>query len=777
MKLKLFIFCTLLLFTANIQAKDYKLFGRVQLSDSGPAKEVKVIAMTTDSLIRNAQLTNLKGEFAWINLPAKSYIYSVNVKGYQPVSILIDWKNNQNTDLGTITLSPIDSESEKEIELQEVVVQGSHIIQKVDKMIVFPQAKEVKMSAGSMDLLHALNLPGMNVNPIEQRISIDGQAPIYQINGRTQSREQILGLKPEHIARIEYSNTPSIRYINQNAGGVINFILKERQTGGSVYANVLASPMTGFLNGTLSSSFNYKKSEFTFLYNNNWRDYNDRWTEREESFNNGNNSIERYSHGFKSPFGYLSQDINLGYTVQIDDNNMFSAMLLNNIGRQHTSINALVEQQSHENKMEFTRESKAVFEGYSPSLDLFFLHKLKNNQSLEFNLVGTLNSGDYERYLSDSYTDRKETIINNVDNYRSSLIAEATYRKSLKTQQLSFGVKHLQSYTRNEYTGTNEDITKMNSRDTYIYGGWSGRLKKLSYSLGTGLKVYNVDNKIENRNYTRNLTTLSLLYPLFNKLRVSYLLQVTPTLPTLSQLSDIEQTYEDILTIRGNPKLKAYTTVRNRFLFTYTNKKLRTNLWLSHTKAFQPISLYAFVENDKFVSEYQNQNYNQQTNAQLDINLSRLFNCINFSLTGGWNRYSTSGTEYHHYLYNLYWSASIYAYYKNWNLSGYYARPQKNLSGETINLGENNSTVLVGYKYDKFHFRGGVYYPFTQAWKSRNTSLSAANPHRETVRIKNNGNMVVLGVTYQLGYGKSLKKSKKNLKNADNEVGILKVQD
>ncbi|MEG0038513.1 MAG: hypothetical protein RR711_04965, partial [Bacteroides sp.] len=60
---------------------------------------------------------------------------------------------------------------------------------------------------------------------------------------------------------------------------------------------------------------------------------------------------------------------------------------------------------------------------------------------------------------------------------------------------------------------------------------------------------------------------------------------------------------------------------------------------------------------------------------------------------------------------------------------------------------------------------------------SRSSSLSIANPYRETVRIKDNGNMLIIGVTYQLEYGKSLKKSRKNLQNTDNEIGILKVQE
>ncbi len=776
MKHSFLLLATCLLFAMHLSAKDYKLYGQIRFNDSGQtASEVHVYAMTTDSLIRNHLITNKSGVFMWKGLPPDMYIFYVQVKGYQPINMLIDWKNNKNIDLGKLLLIP--HLTDKEIELPEVVVKGNQVIQKADKMIVFPQVDQIKISAGSMDLLRVMNLPGMNVNSIEQRVLIEGQTPVYQINGRPQSREQVLGIKPDDIARIEYSNNPSIRYANQNVGGVINFILKERYTGGSVYANAMASPMTGFLNGTLSSGFNYKKSEFTFLYNNSWRDYDKRWTNRSEEFNGSDYTIKRYSNGLHSPFGYLSHNINLGYTLQLNDKDMFSVMFLNDVGRQHTSINANMQQLAGNDALEFTRRSKAVYNGYFPSLDLFFIHKFKD-QSLEFNLVGTLGNGDYKRNLSDYYSDsQEEKIVNNVDNHKRSLIGEATYRRYFKTQSLSLGIRHIQSYTKNEYTGANTEIAEMNSMNTYIYGEWSGRLKKLSYSLGTGVKFYKVDNKSEKKDYVSNLSTVSLLYPLSKKLKVSYLLQLTPTLPTLSQLSDIEQTYDDLLTIKGNPQLKKYNSLRNRFLFTYTNKKFRANLWLSHTKTFSPIALYTFYDNERFISEYQNMNYNQQTNAQLDMNLSNLLNCINLSVTGGWNRYSSSGTDYHHHLYNLYWSTSMQVYYKNWNLSCEYTRPQKRLSGEILSTDENYSAALLGYKHGNFMFRGGVYYPFTQAWKSQNSSLSKANPYHEKVYIKDNRNMIMVGITYQFSYGKSFNKSRKTLSNSDSETGILKVQE
>lgn len=767
------------LFTLNVQAKDYKLFGKILFTDSKSPKEVSVVAMTADSLIKNHQLTHADGTFMWKNLPVSRYIFKVDIAGYERVNLLVDWKNDRHIDLGTISILP-KKKSSLDVDLPEVVVTGSSIIQKVDKMIVFPKAAQLKISSGSIDLLQTLNLPGMTVNPIEQKVLIEGAAPIYQINGRPQPREQVLGLSPDDIDRIEYSSSPSIRYANSNAGGVINFILKEKQNGGNLFSNLMASPMTGFLNGTLSTSLRHKKSEFTLLYNNSWRDYDKRWTDRGESFVSPYSTIDRLSAGRYSPFGYLSQEINLGYNLQINDRTMFSATFLNSIGRQHTSINSDILQTENQGaNTKINRESKALFKAYSPSIDLFLIHRFRNNHSLEFNVVGTLTQSDYTRHLTDSYATSSvvEKFNNNVDNSRQSLIAEATYRFKVGTQQLGFGLRHLQSYTRNDYSGNSDQTTRMNSGDTYMHGEWKGSLNKFSYSLGVGIKYYQVSNHLDQRTYFRNLVSLNLLYPLSKNFRLSYLFQLKPSLPTLSQLSDVEQSYEKILVIKGNPQLKAYNTVRNRLLMTYNKSNLNVNLWLSHTKTFHPISIYTYYEPQTFVSEYRNQNYNQQTNAQLDINLSKLFKCLNFSTSVGWNRFSTSGEDYRHQLYNLYWSASVQAYYKSWYLVGSYTRPKKELSGEIVSLEENNSTLMLGYRHGRLSLRAGVYYPFTKAWKVKSESLSSVNPFSESVRIKDNGNMFVLGVSYQLNWGKSLKKSKKSLQNADGEVGILKVQE
>jgi hypothetical protein len=768
-KIVLFLFCIL---TTVAKASDYKLTGFIlSKNDSLPLISADVYILKSDSSKANVTETNVKGEFQ-SKVKENYHIIEIFAKGHKPTFLNVSGDGTKDINLGKIYL-----DNNKDIELKGVTVLGNPVIQKVDKTIVYPQAAQVKISSGSMDLLNVLNLPGMNVNTVEQIVTIEGQTPLYQINGRPQSREQILGLKPGDILRIEYSNTPSIRYVNQGVGGVINFVLKERTVGGNLYLNTFASPVTGFLNGTASAGVNYKKSEFTLLYNNNWRDYTKRWTDRTESYIGKNSSIEQNSKGLNSPFGYLSQNINLGYTYQFDAKTMLSVMFLNGIGNQHTSINSDVSQLNANKYTNFTRESRAEYDSYSPSLDVFFSKALAKNQSIEFNIVGTLLNSDYKRNLTDRYETLGYRTDNNVDNSRWSLITEGVYRKSFKTVNLGLGVRHNQNYTKSDYTNSTHERTKMTSGDTYFYGELSGAIKKLTYNLGTGLKLYSVDNEINQKSFVRNMTTLNLLYPLTKQLKVSYRFQITPTLPSLTQLSNIIQSYDSLLQIKGNPSLNPYETIRNRFWFSYTLKNFKANLWLSHTKSFDPISAYTYYDGSKyFISEYQNQDYNEQLNTQLDFSYMNLFNHLNMNLSGGWNRFSSAGTNYQHVLYNLYWNMSMQTYYKNLSLSVSYARPQKSLSAEMITLGENNSSVMLMYRTGAFAFNAGVFYPFTKAWKAANTSLSTANPYSERIYIKDNGNMFLLGFTYQLNCGKSLKKSRKGIENADKDDGILKVQ-
>ena len=96
---------------------------------------------------------------------------------------------------------------------------------------------------------------------------------------------------------------------------------------------------------------------------------------------------------------------------------------------------------------------------------------------------------------------------------------------------------------------------------------------------------------------------------------------------------------------------------------------------------------------------------------------------------------------------------------------------------QTVDYGENNSQISLGYKHNNIELFAAVKYPFEKnGWEWSEENLSKVNPSKTSVYIKDNRRMFVLGVTYSLNFGKRLKKLNKNLNNSDS-TSILKVQE
>lgn len=740
-------------------------------ADSLPLSGAVIEVLMSDSVIARS-VSDKNGRFIvkcqHKNSISSLCLFKVSYIGHVTFYTSIKGDSERTIDMGKIYLTANN-------ELAEVVIHGDNVIQKVDKTIVIPTKTDIKASTNSIELLSNLNLPGLMANVIEKKVTINGLGAIYQINGRQQSREQFMAVNPENILRIEYSDHASSRYINQNAGGVINAILKKKVTGGDAFINATTSPTTAFLNGTAKASYNFNHSEFSLLYDNSLRDYSKRKIDQNESFINNLGTTSRKNMGLNAPFGYISQNIDLSYTYVPNDKSMLSVIIGNQIGHQHDENKWNIDEMTNHNNLSFYRNSNYKYNSYSPSFDIYFTQKLKKNESIEANVVGTLLNSYYTRKLSDNEV---ITTQNRIDNRRRSLIAEILHKKTFEHLSWDLGVNHNFSHTKNVYSNSTNSITRMDVNDTYLYTQITGKVKKLSYDIGAGLKIYGVNNDTDNKSFFRNLTTVNFLYPLSSYLKVSYRFQFKPVLPSLSQMSNVIQYYDALTGIKGNPDLKSYSTSTNRILFIYNKKKFRANLWLSYYISDNPIGLSTYYDEGKniFISEYLNQKKNDKVNTQVDLIYNSIFNHINLAVSGGWQRFSSKGEDYQHTLYNLYWSANLSAYYKNLSISANYVRPQKSLTAEQIVLAENYSSVMLMYKKNNLSLSLGVSYPFTKEWESSEWSLSKVHPSYKHVSIRDNGNMLTLGCSYYLNFGKNLKKSKKSVNNIDNESGILKVE-
>ena len=754
----------------SVQLLGQSISGRVlSACDSLPIPGATILIEDFESKLIKGGVSGSDGAFT-LNVGKHNQInLAISLVGFITEQIQVKGFS-ENINVGVVFLK------ENNQMIDEVVVTADNMIHKADKSIIYPSEIQRKVSSSSLSLLQNLNLPGLYVDAIEQKVNINGGQPIYMINGIVKTMHEFNAINPKNIVRIEYEESPSIRHMDKNAGGVINVVLKSKENGGSFWGNVLGSPLTGFLNTDLYFAYNWTKSEISINYFNNWRDYTHRWTDKTEKYATPAFEFERKFDGVDSPFGYFNQGLYLSYTYQHNPSTMFSATIRNDFGKQHNSINGDITE-SHKD-LSYYRESESKFDSYIPALDLYFKRIFKNSQSLEINMVGTYLNSNYHRDLKDHSEIYHQEITNTIDNSKNSLISEINYKRNFKKVNLNLGFQNKISSSNNQYNKNSAEKETLTENNNYLYGGVSGKWNKFSYNLGTGIKLHSVKNDTDKKNYIKNHSNLSIMYSANDNLNIRLLSFYTPHLPILSQLSNVTQTYDDIMKIKGNPDLKAAHTIGTKLFVNYKKGKFNSTLTTGYQhKANTVYTNVQPLNENSFISQPQNAVSDNHLNIEYRWSYLGLFNHVNLYSTIGYNSFKSKGLDYRHQLDDIYWDFSAQVYWKRWTLSAYYVKPKKSLLAQTIDYGENNSQVSLGYKHDNLELFAAVKYPFEKnGWEWSEENLSKINPNNTSVYIKDNRLMAVLGVTYTFNFGKGLRKLNKNLNNSD-RTSILKVQE
>lgn len=742
-------------------------------TDSQPLIGASVTLLKQDSTVIMQSQTDGKGFFS-INPQSisRNDVLSVSYVGYSPRNIAIFSQGTKPVNLGEIYL-----EESQATRLDEVTVTANKVIQKVDKYIVIPQQDEVDRASKTIDLLEQLPLPGLNVDHVLKKINVSGGNPVLMVNGKEREINYFANLDPSKILRIEYNNTPGIRYIERGNSGVINIILKESEEGGSLNAQLASAFTTGFVNGYLNGTYNYKKSQFSLMYNCGYREY-DKWlANSNEKFIGGDKRyIERNQQGLNSPMYYFDNTIAADYTYMHDPNTMLVVNFNSNFCPSSGGNDGHITEVKDNVTWEYDRVQHRKANVYNPTLDVFFSKKMSNGQSIELNAVGKLSNGYSNRTLWYYYEDETSNleIPYETDNNGWSVATEAVYGKAFKAVTTRFGVQYLHNYAENEYKAAGE-LSKMTKDNTYTYAEVTGKLGKVGYNIGSGVKVLNVDDYSDSRTFVRNLTTATLQYATGNHWNLRYNFSYQPSLPSLSQLSPIISQTDDITYSAGNPNLKPSEWITNAINANFQYGKFSGTLSASYQHCFNPITnptVYD-AENDIFMYTPRNGKYFYQIKTGTELSLKKLFNHLNIYVNGYYSHYQTKGSTYKHHLNNFHSNFRFQAYFGDWSFGmGQCLATQKYLSGTTISTYERMSYLYAQYKYRNFNFEAQMLCPFQKdGFKYERTRLSKVNPGYHVNWTKNNGNMFALAITYQVNFGKSFKKNRKTLYNGSYDSG------
>lgn len=475
----------------------------------------------------------------------------IAMTGFNTTEIVID--SDKNVNVGTVFLSD-------GVTLDEVQVTANSMIDVRGRTIIFPSGADVKASSTAISLFQKLPLAGLEANPINRSLSVDGGTPVILINGVPSTIDDLNALQPKDIAKIEFSRITPARYADRGNSGFLNITLKKRSDGGQVYIWGRSAVNTAFVDGNVRASYHQGPSQFTLSYNPSWRNYQEVFDNETESYIGNDFRVNLEEHD-RNPFNYHYHDVDLKYDYSPNVNTLFSATFrVTPTYHKSRSLANTIDSYLGEYENHKLTSSKDI----APSLDLFFKRDFNEKNAMEIQVVGTLSSNDYRRSNEYVYSDGSTSdYVMDVDSRRRSLISEISYTHSFSDRTtLSAGYQNTVSRSTNTYLTTDYKPI-LTENNNYVYARVGQQIGKVYFSVATGAKLYWIKNDLNKRHFIRNLTTAQASWNISQKWNLVGAFQYSPSIPSLSALTDYPQQQSPYLISNGNPNLK----VSQNFLY------------------------------------------------------------------------------------------------------------------------------------------------------------------------------------------------------------------
>lgn len=385
------IFLVIILFiVANVLSAQQTLVkGKAWEADGKtPVEFANILLLKQDSSYISGTNSDLEGYFEISNTSKQGSLISVSFMGYETAYVPITGK----TDTLEIFLSP------SSIALNEVAIQGRSVIVKNDRKVILPSEEQIKMSTDGVDMIRKMQLPRIMVDPVSGEVTMSGNGEVQlRINGVQVTSAEIASIPPADVLRVEYHDDPGIRY--GNAGIVINYITRRKESGGNVNGVLFngGAHKRRSMDNRLSLKYNQGKSEWSA--NAVFVQRKQDWTrEYDEKLISPDATIHRLEIGEPTPFNKKVFSTNVNYSLTEKDSYFFNAQLrytYNDFPNSYEDRRSKLYVSGSDDPMSIFDHT--VERSNSPALDLYYERKLKNGQSLIFNLVGTYIDTDSRR--------------------------------------------------------------------------------------------------------------------------------------------------------------------------------------------------------------------------------------------------------------------------------------------------------------------------------------------------------------------------------------------
>ena len=531
-----------------INKTDRRLIGQLTDEANRPVTFANIqLFSIADSTFITGGVSNENGHFV-IPCSTNTAIMRITCIGYKTIE-----RNVNISEIGTIKMTG------DQYAINGIVVKGHHRVDKVDRSIFTFTDEQKKNARQTQEIL--TSLPGLRFDALSGKLNtMTGKSLKILVNGVEATDNDLKSIPVDKIKNVEYFTIPPARYAD--VGTLINIKTQPLDAGYAAGFDVMQAAWVAFNNSNLYVRYNKGNHQIAFDYSMQYRNNANCESEDSYVFTDGT-AVSDYLYRGNYHFGYCTQDFNLKYAFTKEDDITFQAKFTPNLFTQFWRTDNDIEAHNNPLWQDGTGRQERKVRSFGPSLVLYLNKKMKNNQELTVDVVGTYyhnSQNDHNRQWTENVN---EVLIDDdmrAKNNKYSVIGELAYAKSWGTTNLSLGYKATLAKSdykiRNMLSNYDEYAYTSHNDNHYFYGEIGGKLKKLSYRLGVGGTYVNTDNDVTDYSKFYFTPKLVLSYPIKNG-QVQLEVRSNPVLPSISQLSNSAKIYIPGLIETGNPYLES----------------------------------------------------------------------------------------------------------------------------------------------------------------------------------------------------------------------------
>lgn len=758
-----------LLLGMYVSAQTSHIKGVVVDMKNSPIADVNIVLCnTTDSTrIVKATITDAKGRFVLSRVPHNDYKLFISNISYVRKQIRIDNLQDDIDDLQIVM-------NEKSVSLEETTVTAQRIITEFDRQIIYPGKFEKENSMDGVELIDKIRLHGVIVDMATNSIKgTRGGVVQLRLNGAPADLNDVRGIDPKLVTRVEYHDMPSMRY--GEVESVVDLYVKRRESGGT--AKLFTYNSVTSKNGTESASvkMNHRKSEFFLSGGHSYVHFDENYSHQTTTYNFENgNTLLRKEEGLPSQYQEDIYNGGLNYSYCVPNDVLFSTKLTysfygtpnNGTGNGRIFVG---------NLPVISKQSSLNYRDKKTKYSFYYQKNLKKKQFIAFEVMGAyIYTGSYRSYQEMQEENRITDILSDVDGDTYSVIAEGLYEKRFKKNaSISAGLKQSLNSADITYQGTANYKSKMDSYITSAYAEWKAKIGKLNYSGGIRGTFNRNVQKAANRSSFNLAPAVRLGYQFSRDMQIRYSGGISVSVPSLKNLNNVEQEVDGYEARRGNPDLRTITSYSNSLLFTFYSDDFMSTLNISDVYTVHPVLGSTFREGDKFITQVQSGRNTNQMNVEASGDWSAFDRRLNIYGRIGYSYNKNVAEDYSHSLNSWYCNVGISWTYKNFTLYSSANKDVNTLSNEIINYRGQGVTAGLDYKWKNLKVGGTMYWRIGHSYSARIKSLNRFVLSEKYSYIPEGNTMVRLKLSWNIRFGRQRESNYQRIENSEGGSAVF----